>query len=234
MFESIQREPRLADKVSTAILESILNDQVAPGDVLPSERELAEQFGVSRTVIREAVRTLHARGLLDVRMGSGVRVATVEPKVVNDALELFLWSSTVGYDKVHEVRQMLETRAARFAAVRATAADVDKLRESLRMMEKVIDDVERAAREDLEFHRQIARSTGNELILILHDSLGSALIAIRIQVMRERPEIGKAVLRAHKTILDAISARDPDAAEAAMEKHLAQVEVLHQLPSVDE
>lgn len=223
MFESIQREPRLADKVASAMLESILSDQMAPGDVLPSERDLADQFGVSRTVIREAVRTLNARGLLDVRMGSGVRVATVEPQVVNDALQLFLWSSTVGYDKVHEVRHMLETTAARLAAIRATDADIENLRACLQKLEDVIDDVDRAAREDLEFHRQIARSTGNELILILHDSIGSALIAIRVEVMNESVEVGRSALRAHAKILGAIAAHDPDAAVGAMEQHLAEV-----------
>ncbi len=223
MFESIQREPRLADKVASAMLESILSDQMAPGDVLPSERDLADQFGVSRTVIREAVRTLNARGLLDVRMGSGVRVATVEPQVVDDALQLFLWSSTVGYDKVHEVRQMLETTAARLAAIRATDADIENLRACLQKLEDVIDDVDQAAIEDLEFHRQIARSTGNELILILHDSIGSALIAIRVEVMNESVEVGRSALRAHAKILGAIAAHDPDAAVGAMEQHLAEV-----------
>jgi GntR family transcriptional repressor for pyruvate dehydrogenase complex len=206
------------------MLESIISNQMAPGDVLPSERELSEQFGVSRTVIREAVRTLNARGLLDVRMGSGVRVATVDPKVVDDALQLFLWSSPIGYDKVHEVREVLEVQAARLAATRATPADLENMRESLRLMEETMADVERAARHDLEFHRHIARSTGNELILILHDSIGSALIDVRVKTLRKSPEIARATVVAHTKILDAIAAHDPDAAAAAMQSHLSQVE----------
>jgi GntR family transcriptional regulator, transcriptional repressor for pyruvate dehydrogenase complex len=78
VFCTIEREPRLSDKVADAILETILSHRLRPGDPLPSERELGRQFGVSRTVIREAIRALDARGMLEVRTGSGVRVTAVD------------------------------------------------------------------------------------------------------------------------------------------------------------
>ena len=82
VFQAINREPRLSDKVTEAILEMIASNQLRPGDLLPPERELGRQFGVSRTVIREAVRALAAKGLLEVRSGSGVRIVAVSS---NDA-----------------------------------------------------------------------------------------------------------------------------------------------------
>ncbi len=75
MFPRVTREPRLSDKVAELLLETILSPGLQPGDRLPSERELGEQFGVSRTVIREAVRALAAKGVINVRTGSGLRVA---------------------------------------------------------------------------------------------------------------------------------------------------------------
>jgi GntR family transcriptional repressor for pyruvate dehydrogenase complex len=223
MFETIHRQPRLSDRVTQAMLDSILASKIAPGDALPSERALAEQFGVSRTVIREAVRNLDARGVLDVQSGSGVRVANVDPSVVDDALQLFLWSSPVSFEKVHEVREMLEVQAARLAAGRAGEEDLARMRESLARLADRLPDVEAAATEDVEFHRHVARSTQNDLMLVLHDCLGSTLVQIRRQAMTQSTRAGADALAAHTAIFKAIAAHDADGAAEAMHFHLSQV-----------
>jgi GntR family transcriptional repressor for pyruvate dehydrogenase complex len=225
MFEQVHREPRLPDKVASAILESILVEDLSPGDALPTERELAEQFGVSRTVIREAVRALSAKGLLEVRGGSGVRVAAVEARTVSDAMQLFVWSSTVEMAKLHEVRSMLEITAAGLAAERASAADLALLETSLGVMERALDDNEAAAQADVEFHRLIAATTHNELFVVLHDSIGGALVQVRRENLALGRERRAQALAVHRGILERIAAGDVGGAREAMRAHLDEVRV---------
>src|SRR5215475_12594500 len=112
LFEQVRREPRLSDKVAEMMLETILSRRLAVGDRLPSERELGEQFGVSRTVVREAVRALVAKGVIEVRSGSGLRVAAVEASAVSESMSLYLRGSSLDFEKVHEVRALLEVHIA--------------------------------------------------------------------------------------------------------------------------
>src|SRR5687767_11964606 len=89
LFEQVVREPRLSDKVADMMLATILSNRLQVGDRLPSERELGEQFGVSRTVVREAVRALVAKGVIEVRSGSGLRVAAVDAAAVSESMSLY-------------------------------------------------------------------------------------------------------------------------------------------------
>jgi GntR family transcriptional repressor for pyruvate dehydrogenase complex len=218
LFGQVNRERRLSDKVADMMLETILSDRLSVGDRLPSERELGEQFGVSRTVVREAVRALVTKGVIDVRSGSGLRVAAVDANAVSESMTLFLRGGTLDFEKVHEVRTVLEVHLAGLAAERATDDDVAQLREIHERMQREVSDVEAAARDDLEFHRAIARATHNELFLLLMDSIGSSLIDIR----RENLGSGSApmTLSQHEAILELIAAHDPEAARTAMQVHL--------------
>jgi GntR family transcriptional repressor for pyruvate dehydrogenase complex len=221
-FPRVTREPRLSDKVADLLLETIIVQRLQPGERLPSERELGEQFGVSRTVIREAVRALAAKGVIDVRTGSGLRVAAVAPSTVSESMSLFLRASTtLDYPKVHEVRAMLEVEIAGLAAQRATDEDIAEMREVCEQMEGEVD-VEAASLHDVEFHRAIARGTHNELHLLLLDSIGDALIEIR----RENLASGSRddAIASHREILDRIAARDAEGARRAMRAHLENVD----------
>lgn len=221
LFEHIQREPRLSDKVANMMLETILSRKLQVGDRLPSERELGEQFGVSRTVIREAVRALVAKSVIEVRSGSGLRVAAVDAAAVSESMSLFLRSGSLDFEKVHEVRALLEVHIAGLAAERATEADTAGLRAVHERMRDASGEVEAAARDDLEFHRAIATATQNELYLLLMDSIGSALLDIR----RENLGSGSmpTTLAQHEQVLQAIAARDPTDARMAMAAHLEGV-----------
>jgi GntR family transcriptional repressor for pyruvate dehydrogenase complex len=222
LFPQVQREPRLSDKVADMMLETILSQRLAVGDRLPSERELGEQFGVSRTVVREAVRALVAKGLIEVRSGSGLRVAAVGAANVSESMGLFLRGATLDFAKVHEVRKMLEVHIAGVAAERRTAEDVAEMTGVCEQMEAAMDDVGQASLHDLEFHRAIARATHNELYLVLLDSIGHPLVDIR----RENLSAGSGpdTVRLHRAILDRITAGDPAGAQAAMSEHLDSVE----------
>jgi GntR family transcriptional repressor for pyruvate dehydrogenase complex len=221
LFAQVSREPRLSDKVADMMLETILSKKLQVGDRLPSERELGEQFGVSRTVVREAVRALVAKGVIEVRSGSGLRVAAVDAAAVSESMSLYLRGGTVDFDKVHEVRSLLEVHIAGVAAERATVEDVGRMRLIHERMQIEVADVEAAARDDLEFHRAIASATHNELYLLLMDSIGSALIDIR----RENLGSGSAplTLDQHAAVLERIAAHDVDGARTAMAAHLDSV-----------
>ena len=221
LFGQVAREPRLSDKVADMMLETILSRRLQVGDKLPSERELGEQFGVSRTVVREAVRALVAKGVIEVRSGSGLRVAAVDAAAVSESIGLFLRGAEIDFENVHEVRALLEVHIAGIAAERASEEDVAQLRAVHDRMRREEGDVEAAARDDLEFHRAIARATQNDLYLLLMDSIGSALIEIR----RENLGSGSApmTLDAHERILDRIAVRDAAGARTAMAAHLKGV-----------
>lgn len=221
LFEQVTREPRLSDKVADMMLETILSKRLDVGDPLPSERELGEQFGVSRTVVREAVRALVAKGVIEVRSGSGLRVAAVNATAVSESMSLYLRGGRLDFEKVQEVRALLEVHLAGLAAERASEDDIASLRQIHTRMHDEASDVEAAARHDLEFHRLIARATHNELFLLLLDSIGSSLIDIR----RSNLASGSTpmTLNQHQAILERIAGHDPEGASAAMNAHLDSV-----------
>lgn len=218
IFEQVPREPRLSDKVADQMLETILTRKLRAGDRLPSERELGEQFGVSRTVVREAVRALVAKGVIEVRSGSGLRVTAVDAAAVSESMSLYLRGGSIDFAKVHEVRTLLEIHLAGVAAHEASDGDLHELRAIHDRMRAELDDVEAAARHDLEFHRLIATATQNDVYLLLLDSIGTALIDIR----RENLGSGASTttLDQHEAILEFLEARDPEGARAAMSAHL--------------
>ncbi|MBV8955047.1 MAG: FadR family transcriptional regulator [Solirubrobacterales bacterium] len=220
-FRPVPRNPRLADVVAEQLLSSITANHLEPGHRLASERELGEQFDVSRTVIREAIRSLAAKGVLVVRPGSGVHVAAVDAASVSEQMSLFLRGrGEIEYGKINEVRAALEIRTARLAAERARDEDLAELRERCERM-AVMEDTESASVEDVEFHRAIAQATYNELFVVMLDSIGDILLEIRRVSLATPGRIAIAV-EYHGKILDRITAHDVAGAGAAMEKHLEE------------
>lgn len=219
-FSALQREPTLSDKVSNSITESIVSGRLTPGQRLPSERDLADQFDVSRTVVREAIRSLIALGLVISQSGRGAQVATIGPDAVSRSMSLFLrGSATVDYGNVHEVRTTLETRIAALAAERATAEDIEELQTTLEEMETNGDDNLRAAQLDGDFHRSLAKATGNALFVVLLSSIEDVLLEVRRGAF-EAPGMVEYAIGAHRQILERVEAHDVDGARDAMQEHL--------------
>lgn len=223
-FQPLVRDERLPDRLAEVVLRSILSRGLQPGDRLPSERELAVQFAVSRTVVREAIRSLIGKGIIESRPGSGLAVAAMNAAAVSESISLFVHAnSSLDYRKVHEVREMLEVQVANLAASRATEEEVTQLRRACEQLESVADDVEAASRADLEFHRLLAAATHNELFEILLDAVGAPLWEIRRETFTVpgRPRVAAA---AHRAVFDRVAARDAVGARREMRTHLKDVE----------
>lgn len=224
VFKAIGREARLSDKVTDAILETIASNKLKPGDSLPTERELGEQFGVSRTVIREAIRALSAKGMLEVKGGSGVRIVAVNEETVRESMRHFVQGSEMDYGKVDEVRRVLEVAAAGLAAERATPEDIARINETIEQMDNSCEDIESTVQFDIAFHRALATSTHNELFLVLHDSMGEMLLEVRRRNLSRGAGRRRLVVEMHRRIRDAVERHDPEAAKQAMIDHLGEVQ----------
>jgi GntR family transcriptional repressor for pyruvate dehydrogenase complex len=219
-FTSLADGRRLSDRVADALLEHILSADLQPGDRLPTEAELGRQFEVSRTVIREAVRSLAARGVVQVRPGAGLTVSRVDASTASASLRLVVRGSTdLTYDRVHEVRRSIEVELARLAAERATDEEIEELARILAAQAAAFHDIPRAARIDTAFHRLIATMTRNDLFVIMLDSLADVMLQVRLQAMPTPGDRENGVAE-HGAILEAIRARDPAAARRAMSEHL--------------
>jgi GntR family transcriptional repressor for pyruvate dehydrogenase complex len=223
VFPRVERERRLSDKVADLLLETIVSQGLGVGDRLPSERELGEQFGVSRTVVREAARSLAAKGVIEVRTGSGLRVAAVGSDAVNESMRLYLLGSeSLDYSKVHEVRTTIEVQVAELAAERATNDDIARLRAACDRMADVLDDRDAAAQADVDFHRAVAECTQNLLYGVMLDSIGGAVLQVRRETIG-LPHRAEQALDDHRRILEGISDHDAAAAGQAMREHLDYV-----------
>lgn len=219
LFGPVAREPRLSDKVAAKLLDAITTQGLTPGDRLPSERELGEQFGVSRTVVREAVRALTAKGVIEARSGSGLRIAQVEAATVSESIGLFLRSARFEYWKIHEVRKSLEVDVAGLAASRASKDEIADLEANLKETAAQVDDGELVAILDVQFHRKLAEASHNELYVVVLDAIGEILLEIRRSIQR-LPGRSQIAVRAHRKILKAVIAHDQERARSAMAEHL--------------
>jgi len=218
-FAPIARNEPLADKVAAQLIALIEEERLPSGTRLPPERELGERFGVSRTVIREALRSVSAKGLIEARSGSGLHVTSIGGTQITESMRLFLRGHAgTAYKDVNAVRSVLEIATVKAAVRQATDDEIQWLGEIHQRMVKA-PDVEAASEADVEFHRAIAKLTHNELFVVLLDSIGDVLLDIRRATLGipSRPEVG---VRFHQRILERIAARDADGAELAMREHL--------------
>ena len=218
-LRQVQREDRLADKVADLLKKAILSGQLRPGDRLPPERILGDRFAVSRTVIREAIRGLAAKGLVEVRSGSGTVVARVGAGSVTETMQLYLQGASIDYDAIHEVRVMLEVHVAGVAAERATESDLHELHEVLRSMVATAHDPDICAVQDAEFHRGLARATHNPLHAVMLDAIGEPIMTVRRATLN-LPGRAATAIGGHARILERITAQDAAGARQAMAAHL--------------
>jgi DNA-binding FadR family transcriptional regulator len=219
MFPYVERDSRLSDKVAKLVTESILAGDLRTGERLPSERDLMGQFGVSRTVVREAVRSLAAKGLVRQQARAGHVVSELSSETVAESMTLYLRGrGPYGLEKLVEVRATIATETAGLAAERAAEDELEAIRaangELLRAR-----DAHEAALADISFHRAIAHASGNEFFVMMLDSIRGALLQAQSPGLSDRATRDY-VQEAHAAILDCIARRDRNAARLAMQEHI--------------
>jgi GntR family transcriptional regulator, transcriptional repressor for pyruvate dehydrogenase complex len=222
MYTPIQSS-KVFEKIAEQIEKRILSGELRSGDRLPTERELSEQFQASRTAVREAMKTLAQRGLVDMRPGRGTIVIDGTSQAMRHSLGLMMMVGQLGNSaNLVEVREIIEPGIAALAAVRATEEEITAMREAVRVMDTNLDEADAFIAADNDFHRALAKGTQNALILTLVDSIVDLLSEQRKQIfsLSGAPERGQIH---HKRILESVVQHDAEAAREAMRAHLQQV-----------
>ena len=222
MYKVIQAS-RLYEQIVQQIEESILKGELREGSQLPAERDLAKQFGVSRTAVREAIKALQEKGLVDAFPGRGTFVTNGTSNSMRRSLDRLVKSGEPGgWAYLVEVREILEPEIAALAAVRADAQDITTMREALFVMDNAAWDSDAYIEADLDFHLALAEAAANPIVLSLIDSIVGLLREQRLRIFQVAggPERGQSH---HRRILEAIKRRDAQAARAEMQAHLSQI-----------
>jgi GntR family transcriptional repressor for pyruvate dehydrogenase complex len=221
---SSETTERATDVAITKLKELISSGEFNAGARLPTERELTQRFGVSRSSLREAVRALTLVGVLEPRVGDGTYVTTLEPDLLLTGLG-FVSDLASGDSllEIHAVRRLLEPEATRMATPRLDAADFVRLEECLHQMEAA-QGVPAFIDADTAFHRVILDACGNAALASLIQNLSSGTLRARLwQSLVERSATA-ATLASHRAIYDALADRDADMAAAADLMHLGIAE----------
>jgi GntR family transcriptional repressor for pyruvate dehydrogenase complex len=204
----------LQEQVGLRIEEMITSGQLQVGDRLPSEIEMARQFDVHRSTIREALRVLAQRGLVEMKVGSGSYVSRVSPSVVAETLDTYFVSSESSYEDVAILRTLLEPGIAALAALHAEAEDLQRLEEALSKMENALTagDLDSQIATDAEFHLALTAASRNKLLLAIFSGI-QYVLQRALKTGYNRP--GKLrrdpveVLNNHRALFAAVKAGDP-------------------------
>ncbi len=219
-FTRIEQAPRepLSSEVAKALLDAVFSGQITPGTRMPSERQLAEQFGVGRFVVREALKSLGLLGLLEVRQGDGTYVRSPDSSLLPRVVE---WGLLVGEQRTSdlvETRQYIEPITARLAAERRSDTDLAAIRTHLHGMRDAGDN-STFVDADVAFHLSIAGATGNTVLSNMLTSIAS-LLNVWIRNVVDAAASREPSYLEHVPIYDAIEARNVDAAGEAMRTHM--------------
>ena len=221
-FTPVTSGARLSDQVAEQLSAEIKQGRLAPGDKLPTEARLVEQFQVSRTVVREAVSRLKSLGLVDSRQGSGVFVSAQQPFAPLN-FEARHAASQEAVIQMVEMRRALEAEVAALAAQRRSSSDLRAIEQAVRALDQAVQSGGDGVAEDVNFHRAIAEATRNPFLIqtlgYLNQFMYGATRVTRANEAR-RGDFAAAVRTEHQAILQAIQAGDPDQARLAAAAHM--------------
>ena len=222
LFQRIRLE-RVSEKIARQLKEVISKGVFRVGDKLPPERDLAEQMGVSRPSVREAIQVLAAQGILETIHGGGTLVKSLTAQRIVTPIEVFIKDDRQRALELTEVRAFMEAWAARKAALNRTEEDLEKIRGFLEEMERDYEKGQIRSDIDFKFHTEIAAATHNTIYMhVIHNVY--ELIDYSIKIHREQVFVSsdaqRKILDHHRQIFNQIQDGDPDGAEAAMKAHL--------------
>jgi GntR family transcriptional repressor for pyruvate dehydrogenase complex len=220
-FEVI-RKNKVYEEVAKQI-ERLILKKLKPGDKLPSERELAELLQVSRSSIRDAIRSLELVGLVEPRQGAGTIVREVSAETWVNPIANALERRKELVTELLDFRKMLEPPLAARAATHASVEEVSEMEDILKRQEEKLSQGDAAIAEDSEFHYNIALASGNTVVLKVIDTLMDLLRDTRERSLQVEGRSQKS-LAGHRRILAAVKRHDAEAAKAAMRRHIEDVE----------
>jgi GntR family transcriptional repressor for pyruvate dehydrogenase complex len=222
VFDPPRYEPVSAD-VTRKLLDWLLSGGIEPGERIASERQLTEALGVGRSAVREAIKTLNALGLLEVRQGSGTYLVGSSSGLLPRVIE---WGLLLGERSAHdlmETRRLLEIEIAGLAAVRRDEEAIAGLRAALEKMRAAGDDIPAYADADVDFHLLLAKASGNQVLADLLGSIRSLLDVWARRVLEAAGETATS-LKMHEPIVKAVTKGDAEAARTAMRRHMERAE----------
>jgi DNA-binding FadR family transcriptional regulator len=223
-FRKLQRKP-LPEVVAGEIEEAIILGTFVVGSQLPSEQQLADQFGVSRNVVREAFKFLKERGLIEIMNGSGAYVKRPSHAPTSDALGRYirLLGAHEAVTDLYEARRILEGWNARLAAERADSHDLDYLSACLQRMKEHAGSIEKWSEADLDFHLGVAKATHNAFLRLLLEPLVDQLRGVIAEGYMVPGAVERG-LEAHQNLYDLIKNRNVEGAYIAIIEHLSDSE----------
>lgn len=217
----VLRRLRLSEQLASHLTDLIVDSSLLPSHSLPPERELAKQYGVSVGVVREAIRSIAALGLVDVRHGVGTFVNPREEWNTNAPMFLQVQSEPSSVLAVHDVRAPLEVMSAETAAALASPADIAALDQALDAMAGNLEDLEANVNADLNFHLALAHAAHNRILLSVLQSLIGPIHECMVRGGIIVPTAAERALTFHRTIVDAVRAHTPRDARHAMQTHMS-------------
>jgi GntR family transcriptional repressor for pyruvate dehydrogenase complex len=212
----------LSKSVEQSLAQAISQKRFATGEKLPTELELCKQFGVSRTVVREAVTSLQAKGLVAVRKGKGIFVKELTGSSVADPLRFYL-QMNFGRSAVMDLvraRQLIEPEVAAVAATNRTAEDLARLEEDLARLGRSGENFAALATLDTQFHVDIARATGNPLLPLLMEPIHRMMPEVKSGVYATVADAKHSALELHQRVFRAIASGKAESARQEMVRHL--------------
>lgn len=229
IFQNLANQT-LSQKIERTIENAIREKKLTIGSKLPTEREMCESFGVSRTALREALRRLNARGLITIKKGSGMYVSEIN---IEDAIKSLNLYYDLKFDKnlltqIIEVRMLFEPEIARLAATNRTEQHVVELQKNLVDFEICDpDNTQKEADLDNKFHLSITKSTANPIMQITMEPIYSLLPRMRSYIYANIEGEKAYTLNSHKELLKAIAAKDGENAYLIMKKHLVRTQEIY-------
>ena len=208
----------LSMQIQNQLQARLLNGTYEVGQYLPGELTLAEEFGVSRTTMRDAISGLVEKGFLERQHGKGVLVIDNSRNVAVDSVRNMILRGNYTVAEFMETRQMIDNQIVRFAATRATEGEMDKMQECIFAMERNSLDLDKYLQCDLEFHRDLASASQNHLLIALYSAIEPMLKQIVGKVVEGTGAVENDC-RYHTQILDAIRKRGVEKAVEKMEEH---------------
>jgi GntR family transcriptional repressor for pyruvate dehydrogenase complex len=217
------RSASLSSQIIADVRDALFAKKLKPGDVLGTENEIAARYGVSRIVARDALRTLEALGIAEIRMGKGggAKVARGNPKLFAEALAVQLDLTGVSVAEIMDAQRAIECLAAELAAENATEADIARLKQLLADAEANLHDVERTTQLGAEFHLAVAEASHNRVLVVQLISLQHVSWPRRNPTLT--PKVAQRILDVHRELLALIEIRDAAGARKLMDDHVKMI-----------